>query len=182
MSRFWKAGTIALLAGLLTGMAGQDPAVAQVQQSVGSEQDWSIFEASAEGKQVCWIVSQPTNSSAYRNGKAVQVRRGDIFLIVTIRPSDGVKNEVSFVSGYPFKKGSEVETKVGSEEFTMFTDGENAWAPSSAEDKAMVDAFRGGATAQVEGLSSRGTTTVDTFSLMGFTAALERAAELCSNQ
>ncbi len=179
MSRIWKAGTIALLAGLAVGAAAHGPAGAQVQQSVASEQDWSIFEASANGSKVCWIASQPTKSAAYRGGKAVQVRRGDIFLMVSIRPGDGVKNEVSFISGYPFKKGSEVETSVGGKDFEMFTEGENAWAPSSSDDQAIVDAFRAGATAEVEGVSSRGTTTVDTFSLMGFTAALDKASDLC---
>ncbi|MFQ5567926.1 MAG: invasion associated locus B family protein, partial [Paracoccaceae bacterium] len=63
--------------------------------------------------------------------------------------------------------------------FTLFTEGENAWAPSGKDDSALVDAFRRGAKAKVEGVSSRGTRTVDTFSLSGFTAALEAAAELC---
>lgn len=179
MSRFFKAGTIALLAGLLLGLPGHAPA--QQQQSVGSEQDWSIFEASANGSKVCWIASQPTKSAAYRDGKTVQVRRGDIFLMVSIRRADGVKNEVSFISGYPFKKGSEVETEVGGKKFTMFTEGENAWAPSAADDDALVTAFRAGADAKVEGVSSRGTRTVDTFSLMGFTAALDKASELCGS-
>ncbi len=180
MSRFWRTGTIVLLAGLVAGTLGHAPAPAQVQQSVASEQDWSIFEASANGSKVCWIASQPTRSAAYRDGNAVQVRRGDIFLMVSIRPGDQVKNEVSFISGYPFRKGSEVEASVGDDEFTMFTEGENAWAPSSSDDDAIVNAFRTGATAEVEGVSHRGTTTVDTFSLMGFTAALDKASELCS--
>ena len=179
MSRFWNAGTIVLLAGLLAGAPGQVPAMAQGQQSVASEQDWSIFEASANGQKVCWIASQPTKSAAYREGKSVQVRRGDIFLMISVRPGDGVKNEVSFISGYPFKKGSEVETSIGGKKFEMFTEGENAWAPSASDDDAIVNAFRSGATAQVEGVSSRGTTTVDTFSLMGFTAALDKASDRC---
>lgn len=180
MRNFWKAGTIALLAGVLAGALGPGPAAAQVQQSVGSEQDWSIFEAAANGQKVCWIASQPTNSAAYRNGEAVEVRRGDIFLMVSIRPGDGVGNEVSFISGYPFKNGSEVKASVGERNFTMFTEGENAWAPSTEEDNAIVTAFRSGTRAQVEGQSSRGTRTVDTFSLIGFTAALDKASELCS--
>jgi len=177
MSSFFKAGTIALLAGLLLAVPAEAPA--QAQQSVGSEQDWSIFEAAANGNKVCWIASQPTRSAAYRDGKQVDVRRGDIFLMISIRPADGVKNEVSFISGYPFKKGSEVETDVGGKSFTMFTEGENAWAPSSSDDDAIVTAFRAGIDAKVEGTSSRGTRTVDTFSLLGFTAALDKASDLC---
>jgi hypothetical protein len=61
----------------------------------------------------------------------------------------------------------------------MFTDGENAWAPTPADDSQLVKAFRAGVDVIVEGVSTRGTTTVDTFSLLGFTAALESAQGRC---
>ena len=179
MKNFLKLGTIALLVGVLTGVVGPGTAAAQTQQRVKAIKDWSIFQAEAEGRKVCWIVSQPTRTAASRNGKSVQVNRGDIFLMISIRPADGVTNEVSFLSGYPFKKGSEVKASVGSKKFTLFTEGENAWAPSAKDDAAMIDAFRRGARAKVEGFSSRGAKTVDTFSLSGFTAALEAAIRLC---
>jgi len=179
MKNFLKLGTIALLAGILTGVVGPGAAGAQTQQRVDAKKDWSIFQAEAEGRRVCWIVSQPTRTAAFRNGKSVQVNRGDVFLMISIRPADGVANEVSFLSGYPFKKGSEVKASVGAKKFTLFTEGENAWAPSAKDDAAMIDAFRRGARAKVEGVSKRGTKTVDTFSLSGFTAALEAAVGLC---
>ena len=179
MKNFLKLGTIALLAGILTGVVAPGAAVAQTQQRVKAIKDWSIFQAGAEGQKVCWIVSQPTRTAAFRNGRSVQVNRGDIFLMISIRPTDGVTNEVSFLSGYPFKKGSEVKASVGSKKFILFTEGENAWAPSAKDDAAMIDAFRRGARAKVEGFSSRGARTVDTFSLSGFTAALEAAIRLC---
>jgi len=99
--------------------------------------------------------------------------------MVAVRPSDGVKNEVSFLAGYPFKKGSKVEAKVGPSKFSLFTDGENAWMPSPGDDDKVVAAFRRGSSTQLSGVSSRGTTTVDTFSLSGFTAALKSATGNC---
>jgi len=39
--------------------------------------------------------------------------------------------------------------------------------------------MRKGSDATVTGVSARGTTTIDTFSLRGFTAAVEKAEELC---
>jgi hypothetical protein len=39
--------------------------------------------------------------------------------------------------------------------------------------------MRRGAEAKVTGLSTRGTTTIDTFSLIGFTAAVTEAEERC---
>lgn len=179
MSKIIKLGMNALLAAVLAGAVGLGAAVAQTQARVDAKKDWSIFEASSGGQKVCWIVSQPTSSAASRNGKSVQVNRGDIFLMVSIRPSDGVVNEVSFLSGYPFKKGSEVSAEVGAKKFSLFTEGENAWAPSAKDDAALVEAFRRGAKAKIRGQSARGTKTADTFSLSGFTAALAAAAALC---
>jgi len=175
MMKSFRAGIVAMLAMVLgIGYAG-----AQSQTRVDASKDWSVFQAGAEGQRICWIVSKPTTWSAYRGGKKVEVNRGDIFLMVSIRPADNVVNELSFLGGYPFKPGSKVEVKVGSDTFTMFTEGENAWAPSPSEDTTIINAFKRGANATIEGESSRGTKTVDTFSLSGFTAALDSASGLC---
>jgi invasion protein IalB len=179
MTKFLTIGTVALLAALVAGAVLPDAAVAQTQARVDAKKDWSIFEAGSGPQKVCWIVSQPTKTGASRNGKSVQVNRGEIFLMVSIRPADGVVNEVSYLSGYPFKKGSEVGAVVGQSKFTLFTEGENAWSPSAQDDAALIDAFRRGADARIEGESTRGTKTVDSFSLSGFSAALEAAAALC---
>ncbi len=162
----------AVLAMMLSATAG-------AQNRVDAKKDWSIFEAGSGGSKVCWIVSQPTKKTASRNGQEVTVKRGDIFLMVSSRPKDKVGNEVSFLSGYPFKKGSKVKVTVGSNNFTLFTDGENAWTSSKSEDDKLTRAFRAGSTARIEGTSSRGTITRDTFSLSGFTAALKSAQSRC---
>ncbi len=171
MTNILTALAVVLLAAL--------PAAAQTQNRVEVQRDWSVFQAEQDGNKICWIVSRPTKSVALRGGKQVKVNRGDIYLMVAVRPADNVKNEVSFISGYPFKNDSEVETKVGSDAFTLFTSGENAWLRGPEEDARIVAAFRKGVDAVVEGVSHRGTTTVDTFSLLGFTAALESAQSRC---
>ncbi|MFN3261422.1 MAG: invasion associated locus B family protein [Pikeienuella sp.] len=162
------------LAATMGGAAAQS-----VSESVGAKRDWSIFKEGAAADRQCWIVSQPVSSRALRSGKPVSVNRGDIFLMVAIRPGANVKNEVSMLPGYPFRSGSSVEVKIGSDRFEMFTSGEGAWADSAESDERLVSAMRRGATAEVTGVSTRGTTTVDTFSLSGFTAALEEARALC---
>jgi hypothetical protein len=167
----------ALAAGVLAVLMAV-PAAGQTR--VDAKRDWSIFEAGEGASKVCWIVSQPKSSSASRGGQTVEVNRGDIFLMVAIRPADNVRNEVSFLSGYPFREGSNVTVTVGSDNYTLFTNGENAWTQSGAEDDQITAAFRAGSEARVEGESSRGTTTRDVFSLSGFTAALDAARERCA--
>ncbi len=173
MTSILRAAAAGVLAVLMAA-----PAVGQTR--VDAKRDWSIFEAGEGGSKVCWIVSQPKSTSATRGGQTVQVNRGDIFLMVAVRPADDVRNEVSYLSGYPFKEGSNVTVTVGSNNYTLFTNGENAWTQSGAEDDQITAAFRAGSEARVVGESSRGTTTRDVFSLSGFTAALDAARQRCS--
>jgi hypothetical protein len=156
------------------------PVLAQSAERVAAHTDWSVFVASDPKE--CYIVSPPTRSVARRDGDPVEVQRGDIRLFVAFRPGENVSNEVSFTGGYPFREGSTVSLTVGSNSFTLGPgsgeSGEWAWTDPS-DDSRVVAALRGGAEATVVGTSSRGTTTEDTFSLMGFTAAVEDAEARC---
>jgi hypothetical protein len=156
------------------------PALAQTPERVAAHTDWSVFVASDPKE--CYIVSPPTSSVARRDGATVEVQRGDIRLFVAFRPGENVMNEVSFTGGYPFREGSTATLSVGSESFALTPgegdSGEWAWSAPS-EDSSVVAALRRGSDAKVTGVSSRGTTTEDAFSLMGFTAAVEDAAARC---
>lgn len=176
MMDFLKVGFLALA---VYGLALASPAEAQTHTRVDAKRDWSIFEAAGEKSKVCWIVSQPLKTVAMRGGQQVEVRRGDIFLMVAVRPADGVTNEISYIAGYPFRPGSNVEAKVGATQLTMFTDGENAWFKDAADDTRAIGVLKAGSQIELRGTSSRGTTTVDTFSLLGFTAALDAAQSRC---
>lgn len=180
ITRAFRAGALGALvaAGVVAASGGAALAQQQVASRVDAKDAWSIFTADVDGK-VCWIVTEPKSTTARRAGKVVQVRRGDIYLMVSVRPGQGVKNEVSMVAGYPFKPGSEVTADIGGTNFAMFTKGENAWLDDPAADDRMVLAMKRGITAKLTGVSSRGTQTEDTFSLRGFTAAIELAQDLC---
>ena len=110
------------------------------------------------------------------------MQRGDVRLFVAFRPGESVTNEVSFTSGYPFRSGSTVKLQVGSDGYTLGPGqgdaAEWAWTDPSDDSRA-VAAMRRGTSAVVTGTSSRGTITEDTFSLSGFTAAIEDAAGRC---
>ena len=161
-------------------LAAAVPALAQNAERVAAHTDWAVFVAGSPKE--CYIVSPPTTSVARRDGQTVEVNRGDIRLFVAFRPGEGVSNEVSFTGGYPFRSGSTVTLKVGSNSFAMTPGngeaGEWAWT-SPSDDARAVAALRAGANAEVTGISSRGITTIDTFSLMGFTAAVSDADARC---
>lgn len=171
---------VALTAVGLVGL----PAVAQAPaERVAVHTDWSVFTP-GDPKE-CYIVSPPTEWVARRGGGEVtsDVSRGDIRLFVSFRPAEDVDNEVSYTSGYPFREGSSVQVEIGSSTFELSTGAGDAnqwaWPASPEQDAELVAAMRRGLDARITGVSSRGTTTIDDFSLMGFTDALEDAEERC---
>jgi len=155
---------------------------AQAQQestnNVAVKTDWNVFVET--NPRECWGVSPPKETVNTRDGRVVAVNRGDIRLFVTFRPGDGTAGEVSFTGGYPFAEGSTVSVRIGDETYELFTENQWAWPASKEEDARLLAAMKRGAEAVVTARSSRGTTTKDTFSLMGFTAAMEEAERRCA--
>lgn len=161
-----------------TVLAGSAAAQEESDNRVAANTDWSVFVESDPTE--CWAVSAPKETVNTRDGNTVDVRRGDIRLIVFYRPSENVTGQVMFTGGYPFAEGSTVGLQVGDTNFQMFTQGETAWPATAEDDAKFVAAMKRGANAVLTARSSRGTQTQDTFSLLGFTAAVEEAENRCA--
>ena len=158
------------------GFAGGGAVAQESTNRVAANTDWSVFVE--ENPKECWSVSKPKSTVNTRDGEvANNVTRGEILLFVSFRP--GATGEVAFTGGYPFAEDSTVSVKVGGSEFQLFVDGEWAWTRSPEDDAAIIAAMKAGADAVVTGVSSRGTKTEDTFSLLGFTAAVDDAGQRC---
>jgi hypothetical protein len=61
----------------------------------------------------------------------------------------------------------------------LFTRGEHAWTPKEQDDKDLIAAMKRGTDMTVRGTSSKNTYSLDTFSLLGFTAAFDAMTEAC---
>lgn len=152
--------------------------VASAQERVAAFDDWAVYTA-ANPKE-CWLVTNAAKVENTRGGKpALNVSRGDILLYVTYLPSQKIIGEVSFGGGYPFKVGQAVKMQIGSSTYDLVPDGEFAWPANSEIDTKIRVSMTRGATAIVRAESTRGTKTKDTFSLKGFTAALNDAKKRC---
>jgi invasion protein IalB len=167
------AGTLGAFALIATGALAQDQSTNKVAQKT----KWSVFVE--DNPTECWSVSAPEETVNSKNGQVVAVTRSQILLMVFYRPSQGAKGQVAFTGGYPFATGSTVNVDISGNEFEMFTEGEWAWTASPSDDAKMVTAMKRGASAVISAVSGRGTATKDTFSLSGFTAAVEDAEKRC---
>jgi len=152
-------------------------AQAQSTNRVAAKTAWSVFVEDSPTE--CWGVSTPKESVNSKDGRVVAVNRGQTLLMVFYRPSAGAKGQVAFTGGYPFASGSTVNMNISGNTFELFTEGDWAWPATTADDAKIIAAMKRGASAIMTGRSGRGTQTKDTFSLLGFTAAVEDAAKRC---
>ncbi len=172
-------GKIAKLAAVISmGFAASAAMAQDSTNNVATATDWSVFVDGTPKE--CWGVSAPKETVNSKDGAPVSVRRGEILLFVTYRQG-GAKGEISFSGGYPFAGGSTVKMQVGEKSFDLFSDGEWAWPGSPEEDAKIMAALKGGSSAKLSGRSGRGTQTDDTFSLLGFSAAVDEAAKRCAS-
>ena len=175
ISGLTRIGGIMAVATWATGLTAQDT----TDNRVGASTDWSVFQETDPVE--CFSVSAPKETVNTRDGAPVQASRGEIQLFVLFRPAAGVTGQVAFTGGYPFASGSTVSLDVGGTVFDLFTEGEWAWPATPEDDAAIVAAMKRGSDAVVTGQSGRGTVTKDTFSLSGFTAAVDEAQSRCAS-
>ena len=88
--------------------------------------------------------------------------------------------EVSVQPGYTYLDGSEVEIQVDRRKFVLFTRGEHAWTPREKDDRDLINAMKRGVDMTVRGTSTKNTYSLDTYSLLGFTAAYDAMVEACA--
>ena len=149
------------------------PGFAQEPKLIGEFKDWAAYTYKGKKGVVCYIVSQPKDSTPKN------VNRDPIHFLVTHRPAENVSGEVNTIIGYPFKKDSTAKVLIDGNSFTLFTSGDGAWADTSGNDQRIVAAMKAGSRMRVEGVSRRGTKTIDQYSLSGVTAALNKITSSC---
>ncbi len=159
------------VAGLLATPAAQ--ASGAQAKRLGTYEKWSAHMITEGRAKTCYVHGEPTSM------KGKYKSRGRAFVQITHRPAEGTKNEVGFTAGYNFQKESETRVTIDKKRFVLFTDRDTAWTRDSRADRTLVRAMMKGRKMTVRGISSRGTKTSDTYSLIGFTQAYRTIGKAC---
>jgi predicted porin len=154
------------------------PAAAQSSsQLLGTFQNWSAYTNGSGAAKTCYVLSQPQTTLPKK------AKRDPIYFLISDWPGRKAKNEAEIVPGYKFKEGSTVTAEVGKEKYAFFTkngdDDGTAWVQDVNDEAKLVNAMIHGAEVVVTGVSSRGTTTKDTYKLAGLELALDRIHSTC---
>ncbi len=145
---------------------------------LGQYGDWGAYTATPGGRKVCFALSKPT--STVDNPPNRRTAANPVYMFISTRPSEKVKDEVSMlVTGYQLKPNTDASLAIGSAAFAMYTQNDGAWVKNAADETRLLDALRKGPELVIKATTSRGTQTADTFSLKGIGQALDRVGQEC---
>ena len=155
-------------------LVGAPLALAATQpEKLGAFDAWEAYAyTSTEGK-VCYAMARPKTS------EPEGVNRDPVFFLITNRPKQGERNQVSTIIGYAFKEKSLAQLIVGPNTYDLFTVGDGAWAEDKERDREIIGALKKGSDMSLKGQSWRGTSTIDHYSLDGVSAAVDKIDEAC---
>ena len=166
---------MALVALLL--FASVNVANAANRQLLGTFGDWMAYKMKENGASLCYMASTPQKSE----GK--YKKRSEVFLIVAHRPKEKEFNVISLTAGYNYKKNSTAQIQIDKNPaIELFTHEDTAWATDPKTDAQLYTLMKAGDKAVVTGKSSLGNTTIDTFSLKGFTRAANAIDKACGKK
>jgi hypothetical protein len=168
---------LVLLAGFATLAANAVLAAEDKPELLGTFRDWHVYQTGKGPNRLCYALSQPKDMTPK------DAKRDSVFFLISTWPVRKVRNEPSVMAGYAYKDGGKAEIQVGSDKFNFFTKNDGgaggAWMEDAKDEKRLIDAMKKGSGMSVAGISARGTTTKDTYSLAGISAALDKLDSSC---
>jgi len=166
------------LLGSLCALSLATPALADSANLLGVFGNWTAYSTGSGNSMTCYAMSKP------RATQPKNAKRTAIYLMVSDWPGRKVKAEPEIVPGYEYKETAPVSLAIGPDKFSFFARNESksgtAWLKSLAENDKLIDTMKGGVSAVAAGTSSRGTKSVDTYSLSGFNDALAKIHAVCN--
>jgi len=142
-------------------------------KKIGKFDNWSVYSKS---KNLCYMIAEPDKLE----GKYTV--RGRVRVVV-YRNSEKKKNKnvVGFDFGYSFPENKKATIEIDNKKtFQLSTFGQTAWTGSKMQtDKEIINEMIKGNTLIALGQSKRGTITKETYSLNGFSKAVNKIRNYC---
>jgi hypothetical protein len=163
--------------------------------------DWNVFVGEVGKGRICYTLAQP------KSREPASLTRDPGYAFISDRPSEGVRNEVSFIMGFDISGGDTAEASsegkpgekpaskssaksktsafaspialVDQASFEMLPKGGNLWVKNAAKESALITEMRKGSKLVIKAASLRGHQSIDTYSLGGFAQAMDRLAKEC---
>ena len=145
-------------------------------KKMGTHKDWETYIINSEKGKVCFAQSKPVLQAPKKDPREAR-------LFISFRPGEKISNEISITAGYEFNKKNLVTAKSGKNKykFDLIQEG-FAWMSDQDNklEKKMIKTMKRGSRIMITGYTQNGSSTIDHYSLLGFTKAYNATIANCS--
>jgi hypothetical protein len=164
------------LAVLVLSAALSAPALPAAAESLGTFKDWAAHKLEVEGQTICFMESRPTALAPKPAGREA----ADVRVTITHRPARSIRHALVFETGYPLDPDVLAVVTIDGNPYAMGTDAEGYFYVTKSDDeRKLLDAMKGGRKLVAKGVMQDGTPIEDSYSLSGFTAAMNAIDKAC---
>jgi hypothetical protein len=141
-------------------------APAMARDTIGVWNRWAAFNDPSPRR--CFAIAQPVDAD-HRAG----------FASVSNWPGQNIRGQLHIRLSRGRAGNARVTLSIGERRFELVAGTDDAWAPDSRTDAAIIAAMRGGRSMSVEGLGRDGSAFADVYALSGAATAIDAAALAC---
>ena len=145
-------------------------------KKMGTHKDWETFVINSDTSKVCFAQSKPVLQSPKSSSREAR-------LFISFRPGEKIADEISVTGGYEFNNKNNVIATSGKKKykFDLIQKG-FAWMSDRENklEKKMIKTMKKGSRIMVKGITQNGSSTIDHYSLLGFTKAYNATKANCS--
>ena len=143
-------------------------------KKMGTHKDWETYVINSDTGKVCFAQSKPVLQSPKNSSREAR-------LFISFRPGEKITNEISVTAGYEFNNKNSVIAQSGKNKYKLdlVQDG-FAWMTGTKLEIKMIKTMKKGSRIMITGNTQNGSSTIDHYSLLGFTKAYNATKANCS--
>jgi|TARA_B110000438_G_C15431941_1_gene486555 hypothetical protein len=143
-------------------------------KKMGTHKDWETYVINSDTGKVCFAQSKPVLQSPKDSPREAR-------LFISFRPGEKITNEISVTAGYEFNNKNSVIAQSGKNKYKLdlVQDG-FAWMTGTKLEIKMIKTMKRGSRIMITGNTQNGSSTIDHYSLLGFTKAYNATKANCS--
>ena len=143
-------------------------------KKMGTHKDWETYIINSDTGRVCFAQSKPVLQSPKNSPREAR-------LFISFRPGEKITNEISVTAGYEFNNKNSVIAQSGKNKYKLdlVQDG-FAWMTGTKLEIKMIKTMKKGSRIMITGNTQNGSSTIDHYSLLGFTKAYNATKANCS--
>lgn len=138
-----------------------------------SFKDWSVYKVLQGDRYFCYLLSVPIHKAGDN------ILRAEAYFVVNDIEDEA--NEITAVSGFNYKKTTNIEVSFGAQKYYLLPYRATAWAYSKNDDIDIIKDMQKNDEFIISSITEKNQIIHDTYSLIGFTQAYFKLKEICKN-